>query len=112
VLGFITAIALFVAGGRIRDGAVEGLAVVGLTVISWVVVAEHLRDPEELALVALLVGLGLLAVALAREAPARLAVRRRPILLGTAPAPRTLDQPPTPPTVPNVRPPSPPGAGG
>jgi hypothetical protein len=110
VLGFITAIALFVAGGRFGDRAVEGLAIVGLAVISSVVVAEHLRDPEELALVALLVGLGLLAVAvwLARPRP-DLPFGGGPSLSAPPSAPRTLDQPPAPPTAPDVPPPAPGG---
>jgi hypothetical protein len=63
VLGFVTAVGVFVAGGRFDDRAVEGLAIVGLAATSSAVVAEHLRDPEALAVVALLVGLGLLGVA-------------------------------------------------
>jgi hypothetical protein len=62
VLGFVTAVGVFVAGGRFDDRAVEGLAIVGLAATSSAVVAEHLRDPEALAVVALLVGLGLLGV--------------------------------------------------
>jgi hypothetical protein len=62
VLGFVTAVGVFVAGGRFDDRAVEGLAIVGLAATSSAVVAEHLRDPEALAVVALLAGLGLLGV--------------------------------------------------
>jgi hypothetical protein len=69
-VGFATALALLVAGDRLADRAVEGLAIVGLVSVSAAVVAEHLRDPGVLAVGALLVGLGLLAAAvlLARTA--------------------------------------------
>jgi hypothetical protein len=102
VLGFVTAVGVFVAGGRFDDRAVEGLAIVGLAATSSAVVAEHLRDPEALAVVALLVGLGLLGVAVWLTRPSSGA----PLAGGPAP----LAAPPSSPW--RYEPPAQPGPGG
>lgn len=98
VLGFVTAVGVFVAGGRFDDRAVEGLAIVGLAATSSAVVAEHLRDPEALAVVALLVGLGLLGVAVWLTRPSSGApLAGGPALLAAPPSSSWRYEPPAPP---------------
>jgi hypothetical protein len=91
-VGFLTALGLLVAGHRLADRAVEGLAIVGLVSVCAAVVVEHLRDPEMLAVSALLVGLALLAaaVAIARRSSAEpVAMRPSHVPPGDPPPPPT-----------------------
>jgi hypothetical protein len=69
ILAVLTALGLFVAGARLGDRAVEGLAIVVLLLEPGAMVAEHLAQPEALTILALLVGLALLGggVTLARR---------------------------------------------
>jgi hypothetical protein len=88
IIGLVTAIGFLLAGDRLEDRAVEGVAIAGVVIGSGAIVSEHLGGSEPGAWIALAAGVALLgiAVALARSADAP-----PPGATGTGPLPAPPD---------------------